>query len=50
MNFVLLTGIYVFALKLGKPSTYMRSRLWPQLRPGQLLSGADPMSTVGVAP
>ena len=49
MNVALLAGIYLFALKPGKPSTYMRSRLWPELRPGQLLSGADPMSTVGVA-
>lgn len=50
MNYSLLTGIYLFAIKPGKPSAYMRSRLWPQLRPGQLLSGADPMPTVGVAP
>jgi len=32
------------------PAAYLRSGLWPQRRPGQLRSGADPKSTVGVAP
>jgi hypothetical protein len=43
-NVVLLTGVYVVTLKPGlKASTYMRSRLWPQLRPGELVTDAEPV-------
>ncbi len=44
MNLVLLTGLFVVAFTPDKKaSTYMRSRLWPQLRPVQLVTDAEPV-------
>ena len=43
MNAVLLTGLLVAFTPGKKASTYMRTRLWPQLGPGQLLTDAEPV-------
>jgi hypothetical protein len=49
MSFALLAGLFVVSFNPDlKASTYMRSRLWPELRPGQLLSANDPVPAAGV--
>lgn len=48
MSYSLLTGLCMFALKTDwKASTHMRSRLWPELRPGQLVSDGEPIPAAG---
>jgi hypothetical protein len=50
MNLVLLTGLFIVAFKPDrKAATYMRSRLWPQFGPGQLLANGEPLPPTGLA-